>query len=420
MFIDTADIIVEAGKGGDGAIAWRREKFEPSGGPYGGDGGNGGNVIIVADENIRTLMDFRYKRLYRAEHGENGRTKRQFGKSGENIILKVPVGTLIKDKDTGGVIKDLKTHHEEIIIAKGGRGGRGNAKFATPTRQAPNFSEPGKKGERREITLEIKLLADVGLVGYPNVGKSTILSMLSAAKPKIANYHFTTLTPNLGVVRVDEGKSFLMADIPGLIEGASEGVGLGHAFLRHIERTRVICHVIDGAGSEGRNPIEDYQNILRELEEYNLNISKKPELIVINKCDIPSIENYREEIQEYFKDKKVLFVSAATGDKIKELPYRLWELLEDTIDEYTTYDEEYVPVEEEETRLLIEKRGVDYFVEGWYVDNLLERINFNDRDSLRFFQEQLRKEGIIEELEKLGIKEGEDVVISGETFEYTP
>lgn len=252
MFIDIAKITVKAGKGGNGAVAWRREKYEPSGGPYGGDGGKGGSIILIADENIRTLLDFRYKRSYKGQNGEDGKTKKQFGKDGEDIILKVPVGTLVKDAMSGGVIVDLREHGKTFVIAKGGRGGRGNAKFATPTRQAPSFAEPGRKGEEREITLELKLLADVGLVGFPNVGKSTLLSMLSAARPKIANYHFTTLQPNLGVVEIGFEKSFLMADIPGLIEGASEGIGLGHAFLKHIERTRVLVHMIDGAGSEGR------------------------------------------------------------------------------------------------------------------------------------------------------------------------
>ena len=419
MFIDLAEITVKAGKGGNGAIAWRREKFEPSGGPYGGDGGRGGSVIVLADENVRTLLDFRYKKMYKAQNGEDGRTKKQFGADGEDIVLKVPVGTLIKDKESGGVICDLKSNGEKFIIAKGGRGGRGNAKFATPTRQAPNFAEPGKKGETREIVFEIKLLADIGLIGYPNVGKSTLLSVLSSARPKIANYHFTTLSPNLGVVNAGEGRSFLVADIPGLIEGASSGVGLGFKFLRHIERTRVLCHIIDGSGSEGRNPVEDYYNIRRELEEYNLSLSEKPEIILINKIDIPSFKDYEEAIKKEFADRELYFISAASGNEIKNLPYKLWNFLEKTSSNYETYDEEYIPIEVEEVRISVEKRGKEFFIGGWFVENLLERTNFNDESSIRFFQEQLRKEGVTEELERLGIAEGDDVNILGYSFEFS-
>ena len=297
MFIDVAKIHVKAGKGGDGIVAWRREKYEPAGGPYGGDGGNGGSIILRADEGIRTLMDFRYKRSYAGQNGENGRTKKQFGKSGEDIVLKVPIGTLVKDVDTGGVIVDLKDKDQTFVIARGGRGGRGNAKFATATRQAPGFAEPGTRGQERQIVLELKLLADVGLIGFPNVGKSTILSILSAAKPKIANYHFTTLKPNLGVVRVAEEKSFVIADIPGLIEGAHEGAGLGHDFLRHIERTRVIVHVLDISGSEGRDPVDDFYKINEELSQYNDRLTDKPQIIVANKMDIPgATEGLAKEI----------------------------------------------------------------------------------------------------------------------------
>ncbi len=419
MFIDIAKITVKAGKGGNGAVAWRREKYEPSGGPYGGDGGKGGSIILIADENIRTLLDFRYKRSYKGQNGEDGKTKKQFGKDGEDIILKVPVGTLVKDAMSGGVIVDLREHGKTFVIAKGGRGGRGNAKFATPTRQAPSFAEPGRKGEEREITLELKLLADVGLVGFPNVGKSTLLSMLSAARPKIANYHFTTLQPNLGVVEIGFEKSFLMADIPGLIEGASEGIGLGHAFLKHIERTRVLVHMIDGAGSEGRDPLEDYAKIREELEKYNPALAKKPEIIVFNKTDLPSFEEYREKIASAFEGKEVYYISAATGKGVESLKYAMWNLLENTEFEYETYDEEYVAVEVSEEKVVVEKIDGKYIVRGTYIERLLESTYFDDADSLRYFQESLRKVGVVDELERLGIEEGEDVSICGFDFEFS-
>lgn len=421
MFIDKAKISVKAGNGGNGIVSWRREKYEPSGGPYGGDGGNGGSIILKADPNIRTLMDFRYKKHYKGENGEDGRSKKQYGKAGENIIIKVPVGTLIKDSETEKVIKDLREKGEEYVIAKGGKGGRGNAKFATATRQAPGFAENGTKGEEREILLELKLIADVGLIGYPNVGKSTILSMMSAAKPKIANYHFTTLKPNLGVVMVAEEKSFVMADIPGLIEGASQGIGLGHEFLRHVERTRVLVHVIDASGLEGRDPVEDYYQIRKELVEYNPRLEDKPEIIVANKGDIEESEEGYQRLVDEFSPKgiEVYKVSAATAKGIEDLKYTIWKLLENTEIVYDSFDEEFYEeeVKQEET-IIVRKENEDYIVEGTFVENLLESIYFDDVDSLRYFQEMLRKKGIIEELEKLGINEGESVYICGNEFEF--
>ncbi|NLI65960.1 MAG: GTPase ObgE [Tissierellia bacterium] len=422
MFIDVAKISVKGGKGGNGIVAWRREKFEPSGGPYGGDGGDGGSVILKADEGIRTLMDFRYKRHYSGENGEDGRTKRQYGKKGQDTIIRVPVGTLVKDAKTKRVIVDLKHKDQEFVIAKGGKGGRGNARFATPTRQAPGFAEPGTKGQELEIILELKLLADVGLIGYPNVGKSTILSMLSAAKPKIANYHFTTLQPNLGVVRVDEGKSFVLADIPGLIEGASEGVGLGHDFLRHIERTRVLVHVLDASGLEGRDPVEDFYKINDELFQYNPKLEDKPQLIVANKMDLPGAEENLEMIRAEFEPQgiQVFETSAATSQGVADLKYSIWELLTTHEGDYETFDEEYEEfeiVEEEETVIVKKEDGI-YIVEGTFVERLLEATYFDDIDSLRYFQDALRKRGIVEELEKLGIEEGESVFISGYEFEF--
>lgn len=418
MFIDKANIHIRGGKGGNGIVAWRREKFEPSGGPYGGDGGRGGSIILRADEGIRTLMDFRYKRKYLGQNGEDGRTKKQFGKSGEDIIVKVPVGTIVKDEATGKVIVDLKEKDQEFIIAKGGRGGRGNAKFATATRQAPGFAEPGTKGKERDIILELKLLADVGLVGFPNVGKSTFLSMVSAAKPKIANYHFTTLKPNLGVVRVADEKSFVMADIPGIIEGASEGIGLGHEFLRHIERTRVLVHIIDVSGIEGRDPVEDYYTIREELLEYNPKLKDKPEIIVGNKMDIPGAEEGFQKLKDEFKDKEIYSLSAATSKGVEELKYAIWSVLENTEIEYESFDDEMYEEVIEKVEVIVKKEDEVYMVEGKGIDYLLDSIYFDDVDSLRHFQETLRQMGIIERLEKLGIEEGETVVIGGYEFEF--
>lgn len=420
MFIDVAKISVKAGKGGNGIVAWRREKFEPSGGPYGGNGGNGGSIILKVDEGIRTLMDFRYKRAYKGQNGEDGRSKKQFGAKGEDIILKVPLGTLVKDEATGGVIVDLKEKDQTFVIVRGGRGGRGNAEFATATRQAPGFAEAGTKGQEREIVLELKLLADVGLVGYPNVGKSTILSLLSAAKPKIANYHFTTLKPNLGVVRVGEEQSFVLADIPGLIEGASEGIGLGHDFLKHVERTSVLVHVLDVSGSEDRDPIDDFYKINQELKGYNEKLETKPQIIAANKMDIPTSLEELERLRQEFEPKgyTIYPVSAATGEGINELKYGIWELLSNTEIVTETYDEEYVGYREEEETIIVRKEDDIYIVEGTFIERLLGSVYFDDVDSLRFFQDTLRKRGIIEELEKLGVQEGDSIFIMDNEFEF--
>ncbi len=418
MFIDKAKIHIKAGNGGNGIVAWRREKFEPSGGPYGGDGGNGGDVILKTDEGIRTLMDFRYKRKYHGQNGEDGRTKRQFGKAGEDIIIKVPVGTIVKDEPTGKVIVDLKENNQEFIIAKGGRGGRGNARFATATRQAPGFAEPGTKGRERNIILELKLLADVGLIGFPNVGKSTFLSLVSSAKPKIANYHFTTLKPNLGVVRIGDEKSFVIADIPGLIEGASEGVGLGHEFLRHIERTRVLVHILDVSGIEGRDPVEDYYTIMEELVGYNPKLKDKPQIIVGNKMDIPGAEEGLQKLKEEFKDKEIYAMSAATTKGVEELKYIIWDVLSNTKVEYESFDDEMYEETYEEREIIVKKENEEYIVDGLEIERLLESIYFDNVDSVRYFQETLRKMGIVEKLEELGIKEGETVLIAGYEFEF--
>lgn len=421
MFIDVAKIYVKAGKGGNGAVAWRREKYEPSGGPYGGDGGKGGSVILVADEGIRTLMDYRYKRSYYGQNGEDGRTKKQYGKDGEDIVLKVPVGTIVKDEKTGKAIADLKQPGESFVIAKGGRGGRGNAKFATSTRQAPGFAEPGTPGEERNIILELKLLADVGLIGYPNVGKSTLLSVISQAKPKIANYHFTTLKPNLGVVRIGEDKSFVVADIPGLIEGASAGVGLGHDFLRHVERTRVLVHVLDASGSEGRNPIEDYYKINEELFQYSDKLREKVQIIAANKTDIPSSQNWIEQIKAEFEPQgiEVYEISAATSKGIDRLLYAIWNTLSTIPVNYDTFDEEFIEDElVEEDKELVYKENGKFIVEGKNIERLMQSTYMDDYDSLRYFQDTLKKKGIVDRLIELGIKEGDSVFICGYEFEF--
>lgn len=422
MFIDVAKINLKAGKGGDGAVAFRREKFEPSGGPFGGDGGHGGNIIIQGDEGIRTLMDFRYKRSYKAENGENGKTKKQYGKKGQDLILKVPVGTLIKDADSDKVIDDIKENNQRVVIAQGGKGGKGNAKFATSTRQAPRFAEPGRKGEEKVIILELKLLADVGLIGFPNVGKSTILSILSDAKPKVGNYHFTTLRPNLGVVKVEEQKSFVIADIPGLIEGAHEGIGLGHDFLRHVERTRVLVHVLDTSGLEGRNPIEDFYNINEELIKYNPKLKEKPQIIASNKMDLPESKDWLDKIKEEFKPKgyKIYSLSAATKEGINGLKYGIWEALAHIEAEYETFDEEIdITLEQpKEEAIIVKKEDGKYIVEGAFIERILSSTNFDNLDSLRYFQNVLKDKGVVDELRELGIGENDSVFICEYEFEF--
>lgn len=419
MFIDIAKIELRAGKGGDGCVSFRREKYEPDGGPYGGDGGDGGSIIFISDESVRTLMDFRYKKHYFAENGENGKTKRQYGKKGSDLIIKVPVGTLIKDFETNRVIHDFRVKDDEFTVAKGGRGGKGNARFATSTRQAPRFAQPGTKGEERTIKLELKLIADVGLVGLPNVGKSSLLSVLSDAKPKIANYHFTTLEPNLGVCRVEEHKSFVIADIPGLIEGASEGVGLGFEFLKHVERTRLLVHVLDVSGIEGRDPVEDYNTIYKELELYNENIKFKTEIIVANKTDLLTSDENLKKVREYFKDKIVLEISAVTQMGIKELKYKIFEELSKIEIEYETFDEEYEYVEEsEKDDYEIYAEDGTFYIEGPLVDYLVYITNFEDYDSLKYFQKVLIDKGIINALKEKGVKEGQSIMIGEMEFEF--
>ena len=423
MFIDEAKITVTAGNGGDGAVAWRREKFEPSGGPAGGDGGNGGSIILLTSEEIHTLMDFRYKRIYKGNNGENGRNKKQFGAHGDNVILKVPVGTLVKDSDSGNVIVDLKYNNQEYVIAKGGKGGKGNARYTTPTRRAPNFAQPGRKGESKEIVLELKLLADVGLIGFPNVGKSSLLSVVSAAKPKISNYHFTTLSPNLGVVRLGLEQSFVIADVPGLIEGASQGVGLGHEFLKHIERTNILIHVLDISGIEGRDPLEDFDKINNELKSYNENLENKKQIVYANKMDLPGSGENLERLKEKLKNKdiKIFSGSVIKQENLQELLYYVWDELSKYEKNYETYDEDYVEViDEHKDEIHVEKVNNNYIVTGDEIEHLINSINFEDNESLKYFQNMLVKKGIVSLLEEAGINEGDNVFIGDIEFEFIP
>lgn len=419
MFIDVAKIELKAGKGGDGSVAFRREKYEPSGGPAGGDGGDGGSIIIVADKDIKTLMDYSYKSIYKAENGGDGRNKKQFGKKGEDLILKVPVGTLIKDYDTDTVIYDVKHDKEEFVICKGGKGGKGNVHFKSSIRQAPRFAEPGAKGEEKTIKLELKLLADVGLIGLPNVGKSTLLSIMSNARPKIANYHFTTLEPNLGVCKVGE-KSFVLADIPGLIEGASEGLGLGHDFLKHIERTKILVHVLDISGSEGRNPIEDFELINSELASYNIKLNDKKMLVVLNKTDLGAEDNIKE-FSEKYSDKvdEIVEISAATTENVDKLMYLIADTLDSIEDDYSTLDEQYVYFEEEkEPDFKVRKENENYIVEGPLIENLIYRTNFEVYESVNHLQKVLEDKGVIQQLKDLGIQDGDNVVIGDVEFDF--
>lgn len=419
MFIDSAKIRLKAGRGGDGAVAWRREKYEPAGGPHGGDGGRGGDVIIKADEGLHTLMDFRYKREYKAQNGENGMNKLKYGKAGEDIILKVPVGTLVKDEETGGVIYDFKNKDDEFVICHGGRGGHGNAKYKTSTRRSPNFAQAGTKGEERSVILELKLLADVGLVGFPNVGKSTLLSQVSKARPKISNYHFTTLTPNLGLVSLGPEESFVLADIPGLIEGASQGIGLGDEFLKHIERTGVLIHVLDVSGSENRDPLEDFYKINEELYNYNEKLRDKTQIIFANKMDIPSSKENLEKLKKALASKyQIIEGSAATGENVKLLMQKVYQLVQEKGIDYKTYDKAYVENKVREEAITVRKENDDYIVEGPYIDKLMRSTNFNDYESLKYFQENLRKNNVIEKLKSLGIEEGQSVNIGGYEFEF--
>ncbi|MFA5523921.1 MAG: GTPase ObgE [Tissierellales bacterium] len=424
MFIDVTKVFLKAGNGGHGAVAFRREKYEPAGGPAGGDGGNGGSIILQVDRNIRTLMDFRYKKQYKAENGEDGKPKMQYGKKGQDLILKVPQGTIIRDAETKRLIADLTEDGDTFVIAKGGRGGKGNMKYTTSTRQAPRFAEGGSKGEELSIVLELKLLADVGLVGFPNVGKSTLLSIVTDAKPKIADYHFTTITPNLGVAELDGGRSFVIADIPGLIEGAHAGVGLGHEFLKHIERTRILVHLVDISAREGRDPVEDFYKINEELKEYNPKLANKPQIVVANKMDIlgdgDGYSRLENEVRKLGYD--IYAISAAAGKGIKELENAIWNKLQEADEpepiEEITDDNKIYELTEKKDEIIIRKEDDKYFVEGYQIEKILNSTNFDDLDSIRYFQKVIKRNGVVDRLKELGINNEDIVNICGYEFEF--
>ena len=423
MFVDKVKIFVKSGKGGDGHVSFRREKYVPNGGPDGGDGGRGGHIIFQVDPGMNTLMNFRHKRHYKAEDGENGSKKKCHGKDGLDLTIKVPQGTIIREAETGKVIADLHKPDDKQVIFRGGHGGRGNQHFATPTRQAPKYAEKGRLAKEYWVILELKMIADVGLVGYPNVGKSTLLSMVSNAQPKIANYHFTTLSPNLGVVSNQYGKQFVMADIPGLIEGAAEGVGLGHDFLRHVERTKVLVHVVDTAGSEGRNPVEDIYAIQKELDQYNPEILEtKPQIIAANKMDIEGAKENLEALKKAFEPQgiKVIPISAAANDNLQVLLEDISALLATVPDEVIVFEpefEEEQKIDHEAYTITDDEEGY-FVVEGVGVEKMMGYTSLDTEKGFAFFQKYLRERGIIEALEDAGIAEGDTVRIYDLEFEY--
>lgn len=428
MFADRAKIYVRSGKGGDGHVSFRREKYVPNGGPDGGDGGRGGDVIFVVDEGLNTLTDFRHIRKYKAQDGEQGGKRNCRGKDGEDIIIKVPAGTVIKEAESGKVIADMSGDNTRQILLKGGRGGNGNQHYATSTMQAPKYAQPGQPAQELELALELKVIADVGLVGFPNVGKSTFLSRVTNARPKIANYHFTTLNPNLGVVDLDGAKGFVIADIPGLIEGASEGVGLGHEFLRHIERTKVIIHIVDAASTEGRDPVADIYAINKELENYNEEIAKRPQVIAANKIDAiyeDGEENPIVRIRNEFEPQgmKVFPISAVSGEGLKELLYYVSSVLDTMEDKPTVFEQEYFPELEcagsnDPFTVEYDAEAQEYVVEGPRIEKMLGYTNLDSEKGFVFFQNFLKDTGILEQLEELGIKEGDTVRMYGLSFDY--
>ena len=422
MFIDRAKIHIKAGDGGNGKVSFHREKYVSAGGPDGGDGGKGGDVVFIADEGLRTLIDFKYKRKYAAEPGEHGGAGNCSGKSGEELVIKVPPGTLIKDEATGRIIADMTKPEQRVVIAKGGRGGAGNQHFATPTRQVPSFAKPGNPGDEYHLLLELKLIADVGLVGFPNAGKSTILSIVSAATPKIADYPFTTLEPNLGVVSLDKGVSFVIADIPGLIEGAHEGVGLGFEFLRHVERTRLLIHVVDTAAVDGRDPLSDFETINAELRLYNPKLAERLQVIAANKIDLPdgmeNLESFQKAVEA--KGYKVFPISAATNGGMKELMFYVAAQLAELPDVglMTEDQNEVVYSVTQEDPFTVRKEGNTYIIEGNWVKKIIGSTNFGVFESLQYFQRSLKSKGVIDALEKMGINEGDTVKIDDIEFEY--
>ena len=428
MFADRARIYVRSGKGGDGHVSFRREKYVPSGGPDGGDGGNGGSVILEIDDGLNTLTDYRHVRKYHAQDGENGNKRNCRGKSGEDLILKVPEGTVVKEAESGKVIVDMSGENRRFVLLTGGRGGNGNQHYATSTMQAPKYAQPGQPAKELELLLELKVIADVGLVGFPNVGKSTFLTQVSNARPKIANYHFTTLNPHLGVVDLADAKGFVIADIPGLIEGASEGVGLGYEFLRHIERTKVIIHIVDAASTEGRDPVEDIYAINKELEAYNPDIAKRPQVIAANKTDmiyegdLDQVLKLKEEFEP--KGIRVFPISAISGKGIRELLYYVREMLDKLDDKPVVFEQEFFPEymmggkEDEPYTISYDEDKQEYVVEGPRIEKMLGYTNLNSEKGFTFFQNFLKMNGILDELEALGIQEGDTVRMYGLAFDY--
>lgn len=422
MFVDYAKIIIKSGDGGNGAATFRREKYVAAGGPDGGDGGRGGDIYFEVDPNANTLIDFRYTKKFKAEDGQNGSGSHRFGKSGEDCIVKVPLGTIVKDAETGKVIVDLSKEGQKELILKGGRGGKGNSHFATSTRQAPRFAIDGEKGKEKEVILELKLLADVGLVGFPNVGKSTILSRVTAATPKIADYHFTTIDPNLGVVKTEYGDSFVLADIPGIIEGASEGIGLGTQFLRHVERTRLLLHVIDVAGTEGRNPIDDFNKINDELKKYSEKLSARKQIIVANKIDSMQDNSNFEALEKIAKEKdmEIYKISAVTGEGLNELFNHVSEIIKTLPKEEIVDVEDRIiyTLEDEEDQFTIDIVDGEFIVEGPAVERLMGRVNIGDNESYHYMEKMLKKLGIEDALREKGVQEGDTVKLLEWVFEW--
>lgn len=430
MFVDKAKIYVKGGDGGDGLVAFRREKYVSEGGPAGGDGGNGANIIFRVDEGLRTLMDFKYQKHFKAARGEKGKPKNQHGANAQDMILRVPPGTVVTDSDTGEVLVDLVMHGQEAVVARGGRGGRGNVRFATPSNPAPYIAENGEEGQERYVELELKVLADVGLVGFPSVGKSTLLSVVSAARPKTGAYHFTTITPNLGVVSVGDDRNFVMADLPGLIEGAHEGVGLGHEFLRHVERTRIILHVIDMAATEGRDPVQDFKQINRELALYNAKLAERPQMIVANKMDIPeaeaNLERFREELAKEGEVPEIISISAATRSGVQEMIYRTADLLETipvvpAVEEVGELEERKVyrlDKTDELEDFIIKKDNEVYVVEGAALERLMKRTQLQSYDAFVRLSRILRKSGIERALRERGAEDGDTIRIGEYEFEF--
>lgn len=427
MFVDQAKVYVKGGDGGNGIVSYRREKYVPLGGPAGGDGGRGADVVFMVDEGLRTLIDFRYQRHFKADRGQHGKTKNQHGKGADDMVVKVPPGTTIRDDDTGEFLGDLVRNGQTLVVAKGGRGGRGNTRFASEANKAPDMAEKGEPGQERNIVLELKVLADVGLVGFPSVGKSTLLSSVSAARPKVAAYHFTTLSPELGVVEVGEGRSFVLADLPGLIEGAHAGHGLGHEFLRHVERTKVIVHVLDIAAVEGRDPIEDYRLICDELHNYDERLALRPQLVAANKMDIPDAQENLVQFQKAYPDLRVFPISGATGQGIQELMYAVADLLDtvpvqptEVLTEETEQPQETHKVYRYEVRATFEIRreGGTFVVESSELEKLVKMTNFTQYDAVKRFQRILKTEGVDSALRKRGAKEGDVIRIGDMEFEF--